>query len=382
MASDEASSTDASDASVPVAEETKFDDWQVQLKKACEADRLADIEAIVSLRPPQRVVLRHVTTVRDEPQTRVTGNTVVISGGTKRYISREEVVPYEDVPTLPGCPPPPDFLEPGSAAADEFLRHLLRDPHNYSGSCLFWVQSIDALRLLEEKGASTHDKGWMGIPLLVHRAEQGREDMVRFLIEERGHDPSVARGDGYAALHWAEGLDLVRYLIERGADGKALTGFGDSVVAQQVRRGHVDVVDYLLGLGEERVSRANLLHWVGAEPEMFRVFCRHVGVATFQQPIPTSLWESYPPLALQRVLQSGINGQGTGLRINAEDIVECVDILLAHGCDPMLRDHSGRLPYHVVQDLLPDTEDPLRQQLDARLARYDGPRKRPRRNRF
>jgi hypothetical protein len=95
----------------------------------------------------------------------------------------------------------------------EFLRHLLREPCEFSGTCLFWVRSLPALRLLEEKGADTRDLGWMGIPLLVHMAEQGHIDIVRFLVEERGHDPSGRRMDGhYTALHWAKGPDVVRYL--------------------------------------------------------------------------------------------------------------------------------------------------------------------------
>jgi ankyrin repeat protein len=220
----------------------------------------------------------------------------------------------------------------------------------------------------------------MGVPLLVFIAQRGHEDIVRFLIEQRGHDPSVARADGrYTALHWATGLDLVRYLIEQGADSKALTSFGDSVVAQQIRSGQADVVDYLLGLGEERVSRANVLQWLEANPEMLRVLCRH-GIA-LGEPIEPNFGEEHATLAMHRILQSGTENRKSEPG-DGKDLLECVDILLAQGWDPNQRDSGGRLPYHMVQDLLPNTDDPLRQHLDARLSRFDGPRKRPRRKKI
>lgn len=368
------------DSSRVISESTTFQDWQVQLKLACEADRRDDIAAIVSLRLPRSVVLRHVTVVREPAQTLVTADSLLFSSGAQRTTYRDEVVPATAMRARDDCPPLPDFPEPGSPAAEAFLRHLLRDPYEFSGSCLFWMKTVDALRLLEEKGASTHDKGWMGVPLLVYMAERGHENIVRFLIEQRGHDPNIPRADGrYTALHWATGLDLVRYLIEQGADCKALTSFGDSVVAQQIRSGQADVVDYLLGLGEERVSRANLLQWLEARPEMLRVLCRHD--IAMGEPIAPNFGEDHAPLALHRILQSGIENRQSGPG-DGKDLLECVDILLAQGWDPTLRDSGGRLPYHMVQDLLPDTDDPLRQQLDARLSRFDGPRKRPRRKKF
>jgi hypothetical protein len=216
----------------------------------------------------------------------------------------------------------------------------------------------------------------MGIPLLVHMAQQGRLPIVRFLVEERDHDPSATRVDGqYSALHWARGLDVVQYLIEHGANGRALTSFGDSIPSQQVRHGQVDVVDYLLGLGEERVSRANLLHWLWPHPEMLRVLCRHLDAAALAKPIEPGLGESHAPLVLHRILERGI--RGLDVDTEAKDVLECVDILLDHGFDPTLYDYSGRLPWHVVQDL--QTAEPLRQALAARLVKYDGERKRPRR---
>jgi len=367
-----------------VSQVATFEIWQVQLLLACEADRREDIDAIASLRAPQHVVLRQITVVRSEPTVRIGAGGMLLSGGGRRTLYRDELIPYSAAQEREECPPLPDLPGPGTLAADELLWRLLREPYRFSGSSLFWVQTLTALRLLEDRGASTHDRGWMDVPLVVFMADRGHADIVRFLVEERGHDPNSARLNGnYTPLHWAKGLDQVRFLVEQGGDPNALTDFGDSVLAQQLRSRQADVVDYLLGLGEARASRAQLLHWLDATPEMLRTLCRHD--IALHEPIPSTFGEPYSTLALHRVLRSGIAAWCQAKRTEdkaaaATSLVDCVDILLEHGFDPSRRDGSGLLPFHVLVDNLPHPEEPLRQRLDARLAQYDGPRKRsPRR---
>lgn len=369
-----------SDSEVVQEQSLTFGNWAVQLKLACEADRLEDIEAIASLRSPRQVALRHKTVFQQQQKIEIDGDTVIFSTGGGSITYRDELIPFKAMSAQENGSPLPDFPPQDSENGRKLKTLLLRHSLEFGGRCLFWVRSVGAMKILEAQGANTHDLGWMGVPLLVYMAENGSLDIVRFLLDERGHDPNIARKDGnYTALHWAKSLDTVRLLIERGGDANALTSFGDSVLAQQFRTGQAEVIDYLLGLGEEKAARANLLHWLEPNPEILRVLIRH-GIPLDQPITPTFPDNHYPPLAMQRILSSGLDKwertkEKTTKAEIARDILECIDILLAQGWNPMTYDESGRLPYHVIEDWLPDTDQPLRRALDERLARHNGARK-------
>ncbi|CAK9253192.1 unnamed protein product, partial [Sphagnum jensenii] len=55
----------------------------------------------------------------------------------------------------------------------------------------------------------------------LHRAaEKGHLDVVKYLVE-KGADVKAANKYGYTPLHWAASsgkLDIVKYLVEKGAD--------------------------------------------------------------------------------------------------------------------------------------------------------------------
>jgi len=360
-----------------IAENAEFGNWLFQLQEACTADRLEDIEAIASMQCPKQVVLRRFT--RYGPPPIENDQDSFLSNKSTRLEHRDELLPIAAMYEQENCPPLPDFPPADSEAGIKLKEILLRPSGGFGGHCLFWVQSVEALKILEAQGASTHDR-WGDLPLLVHMAENRHLGIVRFLVDEQQHDPNVARQDGlYTALHWAKDIAIVRFLIERGGDLNALTSFGDSVLAQQLRYGQAEVVDLLLGMPEEEASRANLLHWLNANPEILRVLLKHR--IPLDQPLaPTGYIGWFPSLAMQSVLDEGLvewlhaKSNMADKAVTAKNVLECVDILLAQGWDASRRDGAGRLPYHVVQDWLPDTNEPLRRALDERLAKYDGER--------
>ena len=212
-----------------------FESWAAQLRIAVSERRHADVEAIASLRQPSHLALFHVT------RGRYRSSSIDDRGGVAveetEEARRTELVPLAQAASVVGCKPLSRFPKPDSWRGRRLRRRLLREPYEFEGSSLFWIDDLELLQLLERLGGDTSDQGWMGIPLLVRMAEKGAHEVVRFLVEERGHDPNKKRQDGgYTALHWAAKLETVRYLMARGADACSLTTWGDSVLAQQLGR--------------------------------------------------------------------------------------------------------------------------------------------------
>lgn len=364
---------------VEVTQHDTFGSWQEQLWLGVRAGRYADVEAIASLRSPSHVVLRHVSVGTYRERARGDGRGAAVESTEQAH--RDELLPVAEAATVTSCKPLRRLPRPGSWRGRRLRRKLLREPFEFAGSCLFWVEGLEVLQLLERLGADTDDPGWMGTPLLVDVAEKGLHEVVRFLVEERGHSPNARREDGgYSALHWARELVTVRYLVGRGGDASALTTWGDSVLAQQLRHDHVGNVDYLLSLGDRRASRAQLLHWLGVQPEMVRVLIRH-GV-DLSRPIERRFGERHRPRPLQRVLRTGVDKYLEGEKDSAREaianrLVDCMELLLEGGADPRARDCSNRLPYHLVEDAPLASRDPLRRRLERLLSPFGGPREDP-----
>lgn len=348
-----------------------FHDWQWQLWRACLDDRLEDVEAIASLRPPEQVVLDHVTVLEERrPGLRST-----------RRESRLEPVPCRAMASTEAREKPgalPSVSATGAFRRRGHRRKLLRKPLEFQGPSPFWARSTRCLEILLAKGAKEGDRGWMGIPLVVHVAQRGDLAMLRFLIDERGGDANATRQDGgYSALHWAQGRAVVAYLVDRGADPFALTDFGDSVLAQQVRSEDVGAVEYLLGLGLENISVANAWHWITLNPALVRALL--AGGISSDQPIPATFGERYDTLLLQKLIRMGIHdwmkAEGTARAAVGERLTACVRATLEHGFDGHRRDASQQLAYHVVEDHRDALDDVLCHELEALLRPFDGPRK-------
>ena len=60
------------------------------------------------------------------------------------------------------------------------------------------------------------------------------------------------RSNGYTPLHRAAGggaLDVVKYLIEKGADFRAISNDGATPLSLATKEGHLDIVKYIMEKG-------------------------------------------------------------------------------------------------------------------------------------
>lgn len=340
---------------------TTFHDWTWQLHRACIDDRLKDVDAIANLRAPERVAVADVREVTTADEW------------------RRETATHEDLRLVPHAAMAGIDAERKLSRRPWRRRALLRKPFQFQGPSLFWARSVPCMRALIDAGACIDDLGWMGIPLVVSVAQLGDLPMLRYLLEEHGQDPNATRADGgYTALHWARGRDVVEYLLERGADPHALTQFGDSVVAQLVRRGDAEALEAVLSLGLERISVANAFHWLheASDPAVLAALLR-AGLDP-NEPIPPIFGEYLPTLVLHKTLRAGIHkwrdaGESERAEIG-ERTVERVRLALEHGCDPRRRDGTRQLAYHVLVDHRALLDEGLYARLEDLLSTFDGPR--------
>ncbi len=336
-------------------------DWRWQLFRACQDDRLDDVEAIARKRVPAQVALAHVAEITESDE----GQSVT---RTKEEL---ELVSYASIKSL-------DTVE-ALGRFPLFRRALLREPHEHAGSCLFWAESVECMYVLLDAGADVADEGWMGLPLVVHAAQEGNLPILRHLIEERGQDPNATRKKGgYSALHWAKGREVVEYLVSQGADPKAVTDFGDSVVAQLVRQKQPEPIAFLLALGRERISTANAWHWLDECPTVDMVTTLLRGGVSPSDVAPETFGEDHPTLVLHRLLRTGIHEYADAAPEERESagqrLTAFVELVLEHGFDPTVRDGYNQLAWHVVEDHRDVLDAALFDRLTALLGPYDGER--------
>ena len=111
---------------------------------------------------------------------------------------------------------------------------------------------LAVVKLFVEAGMSVHTASNSGWPVLHFAAGKGRLEVVRFLVE---HGADVKATGGWAeetALHWAAffgHLEVVRYLVGQGADVNAKNSTDWTALAGAVSGGHTEVVAYLKSVG-------------------------------------------------------------------------------------------------------------------------------------
>ncbi|KAI9359913.1 ankyrin repeat-containing domain protein [Zopfochytrium polystomum] len=113
--------------------------------------------------------------------------------------------------------------------------------------------SVELMELLRERGADVSAINDLAIALA---AKAGRLEAVRWLVEECGVDPGAKRG-GEAVANASEGghMDVVAYLVERGADARAGR---DAALVAAAGGGHLAVVEFLLERGADAEAQEGL----------------------------------------------------------------------------------------------------------------------------
>ena len=90
-----------------------------------------------------------------------------------------------------------------------------------------------------------------GHSLLFYASSKGYLDIVKYLINN-GADVNSMGGRGIFSLYTASSkghLDIVKYLIDNGADVNLTTNIGLSSLYHSICNGHLDIVKYLIDNG-------------------------------------------------------------------------------------------------------------------------------------
>ena len=141
----------------------------------------------------------------------------------------------------------------------DLVRELLNDGANimagHKENALDVAEMMESEKKLLEvvvavKGTNIDIKG---IPLLMWAIIKGHIDIVKYLVEQ-GADLNAQDEDGWTVLMWAAQrghIDIVRYLVEQGAEVNLQYKDGYTALMQAVREGHTSIVRYLVEHGAD-----------------------------------------------------------------------------------------------------------------------------------
>jgi ankyrin repeat protein len=118
---------------------------------------------------------------------------------------------------------------------------------------------------LIELGSSPNQKDAKNDKFLLHiAARKGHSDIVKYLIE-RGADVNAKDYFQRTALHLASRLrqfEIIQFLIENGADVNAKDKFEETALQIAIQQKHFDTVKYLIEIGADANANANS-HFLG-----------------------------------------------------------------------------------------------------------------------
>jgi hypothetical protein len=128
--------------------------------------------------------------------------------------------------------------------------------------------------------------GWLGVgAYMVNSVPNNFLNAVKYMVEELGADVNMRDSWEYVPLHYAAvrgGNDLVRYLVEKGADVKAISRLGQSTAdlarggngGYFLRPAYPETVELLQSLGSELKCMSTHFRGTGD-------YCAGSGVAPF-----------------------------------------------------------------------------------------------------
>lgn len=151
---------------------------------------------------------------------------------------------------------------------------------------VYWG-SMEMVKLLVNSGADLNVVDDAGDTPLATATWRGKHEALNILLQEEDCDPRIPLGSynsrGRPPLHWAvmefETMDIVRLLVERGADVNLTANARGSPLQQACRNKHKgkEMVDYLLERGADLNAQGGALGFaissaaVHATPDMIRL---------------------------------------------------------------------------------------------------------------
>ena len=120
-----------------------------------------------------------------------------------------------------------------------------KDKNDKSVYYLAKEKKVDIINMLVEYGAITYDDLWDAL-------ENGTVQDVRFFLENGEYDDD--ENYGWKPIHSAamnSNVDVLKFLISKGADASARDDLGNTPFSQALARGYKEVVEYLIESGEK-----------------------------------------------------------------------------------------------------------------------------------
>ncbi|RLN82851.1 hypothetical protein BBJ28_00019344 [Nothophytophthora sp. Chile5] len=116
---------------------------------------------------------------------------------------------------------------------------------------------IEKVKELVNRGENVNAKSNGGTAVML-ASQNGHLEVVKYLVDA-GADIEAVYDEGETALMQAAGkghLDVVQYLVDAGADKEAKSTNGWTALIWSARRGHLDVVKYLVDSGADKGAKS------------------------------------------------------------------------------------------------------------------------------
>lgn len=200
---------------------------------------------------------------------------------------------------------------------------------------------LKLVKLLLDRGA---DLTAQGLPALSSAARRGRLNVVKFFVE-RGVDVSQeGRGPDLIGVVQNRHPDLLRYLLDHGADVNAHDSVGWTVLMEAANVDRMDMVELLLEHGAD----VSLTSKFGTTAIAVALDDEIGGGPTPRKP------PNYPMAALlwkhakHSSLEKPRDVQGFARPMHRRTILQELELLLDHGMDINARDRERRTPLMIA----------------------------------
>ncbi|KAJ7658333.1 hypothetical protein DFH06DRAFT_1472942 [Mycena polygramma] len=113
-----------------------------------------------------------------------------------------------------------------------------------------WINYVEGVRFLLDHGADVDTAGGKYGSALQGAASRGHMDVIRILVE-KGADVNAASGSALQSAALRNHMEIVCFLLQHGANVNAAGGEYGSALLCAVREGHADIVRVLLEKGAD-----------------------------------------------------------------------------------------------------------------------------------